>query len=206
MSAQGISKFDNILLNSQNCETQKNRFSWETNSDDVKNLEKTFRERELSKIAQSRKEYLASLTRCINRAVDLLKKPNNFSDVALILEKLKFASFKLERVTDEYCKYVSSNQQSQTKTLLLENKTREEIAIKQCKQYLDREEILSQVEITNLSINEFFDGSSYSSSPERSPGKESVTEILDIKGSTKSETNFVKRRELVEKELLDTIT
>ena len=206
MSAQGISKFDNILLNSQNCETQKNRFSWETNSDDVKNLEKTFRERELSKIAQSRKEYLASLTRCINRAVDLLKKPNNFFDVALILEKLKFASFKLERVTDEYCKYVSSNQQSQAKTLLLENKTREEIAIKQCKQYLDREEILSQVEITNLSINEFFDGSSYSSSPERSPGKESVTEILDIKVSTKSETNFVKRRELIEKELLDTIT
>ena len=206
MSAQGISKFDNILLNSQNCETQKNRFSWETNSDDVKNLEKTFRERELSKIAQSRKEYLASLTRCINRAVDLLKKPNNFSDVALILEKLKFASFKLERVTDEYCKYVSSNQQSQAKALLLENKTREEIAIKQCKQYLDREEILSQVEITNLSINEFFDGSSYSSSPERSPGKESVTEILDIKVSTKSETNFVKRRELIEKELLDTIT
>ena len=130
MSAQGISKFDNILLNSQNCETRKNRFSWETNSDDVKNLEKTFRERELSKIAQSRKEYLASLTRCINRAVDLLKKPNNFSDVALILEKLKFASFKLERVTDEYCKYVSSNQQSQAKTLLLENKTRGEIAIK----------------------------------------------------------------------------
>ena len=206
MSIQGISKSDNSLLNSQNLETWKNRFSWETNSDDVKNLEKTFRERELSKIAQSRKEYLASLTRCINRAVDLLKKPNNFSDVALILEKLKFASFKLERVTDEYCKYVSSNQQSQAKTLLLENKTREEIAIKQCKQYLDREEILSQVEITNLSINEFFDGSSYSSSPERSPGKESVTEILDIKVSTKSETNFVKRRELIEKELLDTIT
>ena len=115
------------------------------------------------------------------------------------MEKLEFALFKLEHVTDEYCKYASSNQQSHSKTLLLENKTHIEIAIKQCKQYLDCEEILSQVEITNLSIDEFFDGSCYSSSPERSPGKESVVEILDIKGSTKSDTTFVKRRERVEK-------
>ena len=83
-----------------------NRFSLETNSHDVKILENTFCERELSKIAQSRKGYLANLTQCINRAVDLLKRPNNFSDIALILEKLEFALFKLERVTDEYCKYV----------------------------------------------------------------------------------------------------
>ena len=83
-----------------------NRFSLETNSDDLKILENTFCERELSKIAQSRKGYLANLTQCINRAVDLLKRPNNFSDIALILEKLEFALFKLERVTDEYCKYV----------------------------------------------------------------------------------------------------
>ena len=167
-------------------------------------MEKTVCERELSKIAQSRKGHLANLTRCINRAVDLLKKPNNFSDAALISEKLEFALFKLERVTNEYCKYASRNQQSQAKTLLLENKNRGKIAIKQCKQYLDCEEILSQVEITNLSIDEFFDGSSYSSSPERFPRKESVAEILDIKDSTKSGNTFIKRRELAEKELLDT--
>ena len=117
------------------------------------------------------------------------------------MEKLEFALFKLEHVTDEYCKYASSNQQSHSETLLLENKTHREIAIKQCKQYLDCEEILSQVEITNLSIDEFFDGSCYSSSPERSLGKESVVEILDIKGSTKSDTTFINRRELLEKEL-----
>ena len=117
---------------------------------------------------------------------------------------MEFSLFKLERVTDENCKYASSNQQSQAKTLLLENKNRGEIAIKQCKQYLDREEILSEVEITNLSIDEFFDGSSYSSSPERFPRKESVAEILDIKGSTKSVIAFIKRKELAEKELLDT--
>ena len=91
-----------------------------------------------------------------------MKRPNIFSDVALILEKLEFTLFKLERVTDEYCKYASSNQQSHPKTLLLEIKTRREIAIKQCKQYLGREEILSQVETTNLSIDELFDGSFYS--------------------------------------------
>ena len=167
-------------------------------------MEKTVCERELSKIAQSRKGHPANLTRCINRAVDLLKKPNNFSDAALISEKLEFALFKLERVTNEYCKYASRNQQSHAKTLLLENKNRGKIAIKQCKQYLDCEEILSQVEITNLSIDEFFDGSSYSSSPERFPRKESVAEILDIKGSTKSVTTFIKRKKLLEKELLDT--
>ena len=109
MSIEGTSKSDNILLISQNRETWKSRFSQETNSDDVKNLEKTVWERELSKIAQSRKGHLANLTRCINRAVDLLKKPNNFSDAALISEKLEFALFKLERVTNEYCKYASRN-------------------------------------------------------------------------------------------------
>ena len=76
---------------------------------------------------------------------------------------------------------------------------------KAIKQYLDCEKIPSQVEITNLSIAEFFDGSSCSSSPERSTKNESVEEILDIKGSTKSDTTFVKRRELVRKELWDTI-
>ena len=120
------------------------------------------------------------------------------------MEKLEFALLKLERVIDEHRKYASSNQQSQAKTLLLENKNRWEIAIKQCKQYRDREQILSQVEITNLSIDEFFEGSSYSSSPERFPRKESVAEILDIKGSTKSVTTFIKTSKLVEKELLDT--
>ena len=64
--------------------------------------------------------------------------------------------------------------------------------------------ILSQVQITNLSIDEFFNGSSCSSSPESFPWKENVAEILDIKGSAKSDTTFTKRRELVEKELLDT--
>ena len=66
-----------------------NCFSWETNPDDAKNLKKTFRESELFKIAQNRKGYFANLTRYINRAVDLLKRPNNFSDVALILEKIR---------------------------------------------------------------------------------------------------------------------
>ena len=60
MSIQSTSKSDNILLNSQNHETWKNRFSWKKNFDFVKNLEKTFRQRELSKIAQSRKGYLAN--------------------------------------------------------------------------------------------------------------------------------------------------
>ena len=48
-------------------------------------------------------------------------------------------------------------------------------------------------------MDEFFDRSSYSSSPERFPRKESVAEILDIKGSTKSVTTFIKGKELVEK-------
>ena len=48
------------------------------------------------------------------------------------------------------------------------------------------------------------DGSSSSSSPERFSKKESIAEILDIKGSTKSVTTFLKRKELVEKQLLGT--
>ena len=48
-----------------------NRFSWETQSDDWK---KTFCGRELAKIAQNWKGYLASVTRCINRAVDKAKQ------------------------------------------------------------------------------------------------------------------------------------
>ena len=82
-------------------------------------MKETFRERELSEIAMG-----------------LLESSNNLSDLALILEKLEFALFKLEWVIDEYCKYASGNQQFQAKTnkMLLENKTRGEIAIRPSKQ------------------------------------------------------------------------
>ena len=70
-----------------------------------------------------------------------------------------------------------------TLRLFLKVKPPRDIAIKQCKQYLDREEMLSRVKITNLFTDEFFDGSSYSSSSERPPEKENVAEILDIKNS-----------------------
>ena len=56
-----------------------------------------------------------------------------------------------------------------------------------------------------MSIDELFDGSSFSS-PDRSPEKEIMAEILDIlEISIKSNTIFIKRRELVKKELLQTI-
>ena len=55
-----------------------------------------------------------------------------------------------------------------------------------------------------MSIDKFFDGSSYSSFPKRFSRKESVAVILDIKGSPKSVTSFITSKELVEKELLDT--
>ena len=74
-------------------------------------------------------------------------------------------------------------------------------SIKQCKQYFDREDILSQVEITNLSIDKFFDGTSYSLSSKKFHRKESVAKSIDIKGSTKFGTTIIKRREVVEKEL-----
>lgn len=56
-----------------------------------------------------------------------------------------------------------------------------------------------------MSIDELFDGSSFSS-PDRSPEKEIMAEIVDIlEISIKSNTIFIKRRELVKKELLQTI-
>ena len=42
-----------------------------------------------------------------------------------------------------------------------------------------------------MSVDELFDGSSYSSSPERSPEEKRVAEILDIKGSAKSGTTVI---------------
>ena len=41
--------------------------------------------------------------------------------------------------------------------------------------------------------------------PKDTPRKKVWAEILDIKGSAKSDATFIKRRELVEKELLETI-
>ena len=90
MSIQGSSKYDNILLNSQNRETWKNRFSWGKILMMQKIWKKHFVKenfRKWSKVGRG-----ANLTRCINRAVDLLKRPNNFSDVASILEELEFAA------------------------------------------------------------------------------------------------------------------
>ena len=52
----------------------------------------------------------------------------------------------------------------------------------------------------------FFDGNYYFSSPEKTPDKESVAKIIDIKGSTKfDKKKFIKGWELVEKELLESL-
>ena len=102
----------------------------------MQNIVKIFGERKLLKIAQSLKAYFANLNRCISRDVTLLKKTTtNFCDITLLLEKVEL----------DYCKYTSNNQKSQTKIVLSEKKTQREIAIKKYKQYLDREEILSQI-------------------------------------------------------------
>ena len=53
-------------------------------------------------LKQSRKGYIGNLTKCINRKINLLEIPHNKREVALMKEKLEFAVFKLERITDEY--------------------------------------------------------------------------------------------------------
>ena len=54
------------------------------------------------RLKQSSKGYIGNLTKCINRARNLLEIPHNAREVALMKEKLEFAVFKLERITDEY--------------------------------------------------------------------------------------------------------
>ena len=52
-------------------------------------------------LKQSRKSYTGNLTKCINRAINLLEIPHNTREVALMKRKFELAVFKLERLTDE---------------------------------------------------------------------------------------------------------
>ena len=53
-------------------------------------------------LKQSKKGYIGNLTKCINCAINLPEIPCNMTEVALMNEKLEFAVFKLERITDQY--------------------------------------------------------------------------------------------------------
>ena len=61
---------------------------------------------------QSRKGYIGNLTKCINPTINLLEIPHNTREVALMKEKLEFAVFKLECITDAYSQYVTLEKQA----------------------------------------------------------------------------------------------
>ena len=111
------------------------------------------------RLKQSRKGYIGNLTKCINRAINLLEIPHNTWEVALMKEKLEFAVFKLERITDEYSQYVTLEEQAAAHHLYIEHKTRADIVITKCLEYVEQNETLT--EASSEPLDDFFDNSSY---------------------------------------------
>ena len=89
-------------------------------------------------LKQSTKDYIGNLTKCINRAINLLEIPHNTREVALMKEKLEFAVFKLERITDEYSHYVKLGEPAAAHHLHIKHKTCADIVITKCLEYAEQ--------------------------------------------------------------------
>ena len=94
-----------------------------------------------------------------NRTINLLEIPHNTREVALIKEKLEFAKFKLESITDEYSQYVTLEEQAAADHLYIEHKTRADIVITKCLEYVEQNE--TSTKASSEAPDNFFDNSSY---------------------------------------------
>ena len=106
------------------------------------------------RLKQSRKGYTGNLTKCINRAINLLEIPHSAREVALMKEKLEFAVLKLEHITDEYSQYVTLEEQAAAHHLYTEHKTRAHVIIK-CLEYVEQNE--TSTEASSEELDDFFD-------------------------------------------------
>ena len=111
------------------------------------------------RLKQSRKGYIGNLTKRINRAINLLEIPHNTREVALMKEKLEFAVFKLERITDEYSQYLTLQEQAAAHHLYIEHKARADIVITKCLEYVEQDEM--STEASSEALDDFFDNRSY---------------------------------------------
>ena len=87
----------------------------------------------------------------------MLEIPHNTGEVALMKEKLEFAVFKLERITDGY--YVKFEEQTAAHHLYAEHKTRADIVITKCLEFVEQNE--TATEASSKALDDFFDNSSY---------------------------------------------
>ena len=86
-----------------------------------------------------------------------MKFPHNTREVALMKEKLEFAVFKLARITDEYSQYVTLEEQAAAHHLYIEHKTRADIVITKCLEYVEQNE--SSTDSCSEALDDFFDNS-----------------------------------------------
>ena len=109
------------------------------------------------RLKQSRKGYNGNLTKCINCGTNLFEIPHNTREVALMKEKLEFAVFKLACITDEYSQYVTLEEQAAAHHLYIEHKTRADIVITKCLEYVEQNE--SSTDSSSEALDDFFDNS-----------------------------------------------
>ena len=85
----------------------------------------------------------------------MLEIPHDTREVALMKEKLEFAVFKLEHITDEYSQYVTLIEQAAAHHLYIEHKTSAYIVITKCLEYVEPNETSTeqvQKHLTTFSI------------------------------------------------------
>ena len=133
------------------------------------------------RLKRSRKSYIGNLTTCINRAINLLEIPHDTREVALMKEKLKFAVFKLEHITDEYSQYVTLIEQAAAHHLYIEHKTSAYIVITKCLEYVEPNE--TSTEASSEALDNFFDNCSYCSEESKPITRLSSQNPLDTRKS-----------------------
>ena len=126
---------------------------------------------QIYKLKQSRKGYFGSLTKLLNRASVLISTPGNYDEVSFITEKIEFAVFKINKITDEYCCFVSDTDQENVKLIAKEREKNANAIIISCIKYLETSDVASQVKSNLYGIESLFNTRKLE--PERSESRKS---------------------------------
>ena len=136
---------------------------------------------EIYKLKQSRKGYFGNLTKLINRTSLLLTIPGNHDEVSYLIEKIEFALFKINKITNEYCQLVGDTEKANAKLIANEKEEHVNAILLECKTYLETVDVVSQVKSNLSGIQRLFKEDAPPHKDKESLRKQNNADRLSIK-------------------------
>ena len=111
----------------------------------------------ISKLKASRSGFIGNLTKCINCVLILIDNIQNYDEVSLLCNKIKFAIFNIKNITERYCALISEEEIVKARQLVTEQELPAQEALNFCKSLLENIDNASLAESQSSPLDQFFE-------------------------------------------------